>query len=131
MNKVHVAFVDDEEFLHKLVKMKLRKEIASEQVQTYHFYDGIECLNYIRENKENLEIVLLFSDITMPNMDGITLVDHLSVEFPELSVYMASALDIEEYKQRVPESTAKDFLAKPLDFNMIKKIILEHIQQKD
>jgi CheY-like chemotaxis protein len=125
MNPKHIAFVDDEVILHKLIKIKFKSEIEDGSLITYHFMDGLECLNYLRANKENLEILLLFSDITMPNMDGITLTEYVKVEFPKIELFIVSALDIDEYKKRVKNTTTKEFLGKPVNLNKLRDIIFK------
>ncbi|EQC44272.1 response regulator [Bacteriovorax sp. Seq25_V] len=123
MNKVHIAFVDDEESLHTLVKIRFKKLIKSGQLESYHFLDGDQCLEYLRENKDSLKIIILFSDISMPNMDGITLAQYLQSEFPYIKVYIASALSNDSMKERASEVGALDFFSKPLDFDKIEEVI--------
>ncbi len=127
MSLVHIAFVDDEEALHTLVKIRFKKLIKSGQLESYHFLDGDECLNYLRENKDSLKIIILFSDISMPNMDGLTLAQYLHNEFPNIKVYIASALSDDHIKERATEAGALDFFSKPLDFDKIEEIITKFL----
>jgi len=121
---VHVAFVDDEPLLHRIAEFYFRKEVEDGRVVTYNFLDGLQCIQYLRRNKHNQEIQHLFTDLIMPNMDGITLANLVKEEFPSIKLYILSATGMEQYKDRVSESDVQGFFTKPLNFNVIKKFLL-------
>lgn len=118
----NIIFVDDEVALHKLIELKFRKEIEEKKVNLHLFENGKTCLDFIRSYISETRIDYVFSDITMPEMDGLTLAKHINEEYPDLPVFLVTALDFEEYKQRA-SNTSNGFIPKPVNFNEIKEII--------
>jgi len=69
-----ILVVDDEPDLEVLIKQRFRKQIRDRQYEFVFAVNGTDALSKIRES-EDLDIVL--SDINMPEMDGLTLLDKL------------------------------------------------------
>jgi two-component system nitrogen regulation response regulator NtrX len=61
------------------------------------------------------EISLVLCDVAMPGMDGITLVERLNQQRPELPVVMISAHGELETAVRAVRAGAYDYLVKPID----------------
>lgn len=112
----HIAFVDDEIMIHKLVDIRLRDIIKEYDITVHHFLDGKECYNYFLDN-ELEKITAVFSDISMPEMDGIELVSFLRKEHPNTLCYFISALAESEYKNIIGNMQDVGVFAKPIDFN--------------
>jgi two-component system chemotaxis response regulator CheY len=76
------------------------------------------------------EVVLILSDINMPGMSGLELLDRIrhTYEKPPPVVMMITAYGDDENYKRSMELGANDFLTKPLDFNNLKEK-LKHIEQ--
>jgi adenylate cyclase len=76
MTKILVA--DDEADLEALIKQKFRRQIREHKYEFFFALNGVEALQKV-EQEPGIDIVL--SDINMPVMDGLTLLNKL----PELS----------------------------------------------
>jgi two-component system chemotaxis response regulator CheY len=76
------------------------------------------------------EVILILSDINMPGMSGLELLDKIrhTYEKPPPVVMMITAYGDDENYQKSMELGANDFLTKPLDFNNLKEK-LKHIEQ--
>ena len=61
------------------------------------------------------------SDINMPGMDGLTLLDEVKKRFPDLPVMMVTAYGDDERRRRASELGASEFLTKPVDFDRLKQ----------
>jgi YesN/AraC family two-component response regulator len=62
----------------------------------------------------------IFSDINMPGMTGLELLDKVKARFPQIKISMISAYgDAENYNKAI-NSGAKEFFTKPIDFNSLK-----------
>ena len=74
--------------------------------------DGAQALDYLRANP----VELVITDIRMPVMDGLELLEHISAEnLPTLAV-VVSAYNDQEYVMRALRShVAYDYVLKPLD----------------
>ena len=70
MAKILVA--DDEADLEILIKQKFRKQIRDRQYEFMFAANGKEALNKL---EEHTDIEVLLSDINMPEMDGLTLLE--------------------------------------------------------
>lgn len=114
-----ILIVDDERDVELLFRQKFRKEIK-EKVLSFEFaFSGSEALEIL--DKDNPPaVVYVFSDINMPGMTGIELLEKIKLKFPQISVSMISAYgDAENYNKAI-SSGAKEFFTKPIDFISIK-----------
>ena len=120
---MNILVVDDERDIQTLFEQRFRKEIK-EKIMKFEFaFSGEEALNRIE--KYTHEAVLILSDINMPGMSGLDLLDKIKqkTRTPPPVVMMITAYgDAENYK-RAMELGADDFLTKPLDFTALKEKI--------
>ncbi len=57
----------------------------------------------------------------MPGINGLTLLGEIKQRFPALSVMMVTAYDDDERRRKASELGVAEFLAKPVDFGLLKK----------
>ena len=57
----------------------------------------------------------------MPGMDGLSLLREIKKRFPDLPVMMLTAYGDEERRRRAAEYGAAEFVAKPVDFDFLKR----------
>jgi len=65
------------------------------------------------------EIQLVFSDIGLPKVDGITLCEKLRTMKPKLPLILASGYPTKEFKERINQLAPQAFLSKPYKTNDI------------
>ena len=82
-----ILVVDDEPDLEVLIKQRFRKQIRDRQYEFLFAVNGSDALDKIRDS-EDLDIVL--SDINMPEMDGLTLLDKMGQLNPIIKATEAS-----------------------------------------
>ena len=126
---LNVALVDDEKDFHVLFKMTFKKLIRENKIKLFNFLDGTEFVEFLDKHQEEINILILISDINMPQMDGITLVKHVNEKYPEIKTYVASAYGSKDHMERAKEVGAIDFFTKPIDFTIVEKIFLEYIEK--
>jgi phosphoserine phosphatase RsbU/P len=125
---VRILVVDDEPDVELLLKQKFRRKIQDRQYQFIFAANGVEALRYLEEHRD-VEIVL--SDINMPEMDGLTLIDNLRQKSfnPIMRSIIVSAYGDMENIRTAMNRGAFDFVTKPIDFvdleKTIEKTILE------
>ncbi|MGB9857937.1 MAG: HD domain-containing phosphohydrolase [Dictyoglomaceae bacterium] len=102
-----VLIVDDEPFIRKMMEDMLRT-LGYEPVSAENGKKALEILE-----KENIGIV--FMDIEMPVMDGITAVKKIREKNIDSIVIMLTAYRDEETMKRSAEVGADDFLTKPVN----------------
>ena len=116
-----ILVVDDEMDVQMLFEQRFRKEIRNGEMQFAFAYSGEEALSYL--NAHNHEAVLILSDINMPGMSGLQLLQHIKQKYsaPPPVVMMITAYgDADNYNQAM-KLGADDFLTKPVDFVELKE----------
>ena len=115
-----ILVVDDEKDVKVLFEQRFRKEIKNKEMIFVFAFSGEEAIAYLSENKQ--EAVLILSDINMPGMSGLDLLEHIKQKFqaPPPVVMMITAYGDEENFNTAKRLGADDFLTKPLDFNLLK-----------
>ncbi len=120
--------VDDEKDVELLFRQKLRKEIKEEKLEMIFAFSGREALEILKNN-EPPDVVYVFSDINMPGMTGLELLDEIKSEYPDIAVSMISAYGDQENYNKAIESGAKDFFTKPIDFQSLRSEIHQILEE--
>ena len=116
-----VLVVDDEKDVQVLFEQRFRKEIKSGEMMLSFAFSGEEALQYMKANEH--EAVLILSDINMPGMSGLELLQHIKQKYlkPPPVVMMITAYGDDENYNQAMKLGADDFLTKPVDFNSLKE----------
>lgn len=127
MSKILV--VDDEPDLETLILQKFRHYIRQ---RTWHFTfvtDGLQALSVLQTDQE---FDLVLTDINMPGLDGLALIERLPELNPALKAVIITAYgDIGNIRAAMHRG-AYDFLTKPIDLFDLEHTItraLHHVQQ--
>lgn len=121
--------VDDEKDVEMLFRQKFRKEIRNGQIEFVFAFSGKEAIE-ILESEDPPEVMYIFSDINMPGMSGIELLQHVKKEYPNISVSMISAYGDSENYNKAIDSGAKEFFTKPINFDSLKKEVHNQVLEK-
>ncbi len=109
-----ILVVDDEPDLEPLVKMRMRREIRS-KLYTFEFAgNGVEALETL-EREGDIDLVL--SDINMPRMDGLTLLEQIAGAEADMRAVIVSAYGDMKNIRTAMNRGAFDFIIKPIDFD--------------
>lgn len=116
-----ILVVDDEKDVQVLFQQRFRKEIKSGDLNFVFAFSGEEALNIM--DKMEQEAVLILSDINMPGMSGLELLEIIKKNYvkPPPVVLMITAYGDEENHSTAIRLGADDFLTKPLDFKVLKE----------
>ena len=116
-----ILVVDDEKDIQTLFEQRFRRETKSGEMQFAFAFSGEEALNYVHSHQQ--EVVLILSDINMPGMSGLVLLEKIKQEFaiPPPIVMMITAYGDSENYSKAMELGADDFLTKPVDFVLLKE----------
>jgi class 3 adenylate cyclase len=123
-----ILVVDDEPDLEALVLQKFRKQIRDGVVQFVFAHDGIEALASIEENPH---VDMVVSDINMPRMDGLSLLQKLQEAEDKKSTIIVSAYGDMSNIRTAMNRGAFDFLTKPIDFSDLEMTIdktIRHVE---
>ncbi len=116
-----VLIVDDERDIEPLFRSRFRKEIREGVVDFYFAFNGEDALDRVRSDQD--EIVLIFSDVSMPGISGLELLRQIRSLPCELPVYMITAYG-RKTEQEALASGATGFLTKPLDLHALRDILM-------
>lgn len=94
-----------------MIKQRMRKQIRRGTHRYVFACDGIDALDKLKADA-TIEVVL--SDINMPRMDGITLLEHIPDIAPELRTVIVSAYDDMPNIRKAMNRGAFDFITKPI-----------------
>lgn len=121
--------VDDEKDVELLFLQKFRKEIRNGELELAFAFSGQQALEIIG-SAEPPDVVYVFSDINMPGMTGLELLDTIKQKYPDIHVSMISAYGDSDNHRKAMASGAKEFFTKPIDFDSLKheihKLISKH-----
>ncbi|EOZ96601.1 Adenylate cyclase [Indibacter alkaliphilus LW1] len=117
-----ILIVDDEKDVEMLFRQKFRKEIRKGDLTLEFAFSGNEALD-ILGSEDPPQFVYVFSDINMPGMTGLELLEKIKGRFPQIEVSMISAYGDKENYEKAINSGAKDFFTKPIDFVSLKEEI--------
>jgi adenylate cyclase len=108
-----ILVVDDEPDLERLVLQNFRRQIRDGAVTFVFAHDGIEALQSIEQHPD---VDMVMSDINMPRMDGLTLLQKLQEADDKKSTVIVSAYGDMINIRTAMNRGAFDFLTKPIDF---------------
>ena|SRR5690242_16345194 len=119
-----ILVVDDERDVQTLFEQRFRKEIKDKRVEFAFAFSGEEALTLL--NHWEHEAMLILSDINMPGMSGLQLLESVKKKYmkPPPVVMMITAYGDAENYHVARELGADDFLTKPVDFATLKEKLL-------
>jgi class 3 adenylate cyclase len=118
--KHKILVVDDEDDVAQLIRQKFRREIRDGKYEFVFAQNGKEALLRLDENPD-IEVVL--SDINMPEMDGLTLLQKINEAHPLLKTVIISAYGDMPNIRTAMNRGAFDFITKPLNFNDLEQTL--------
>jgi sigma-B regulation protein RsbU (phosphoserine phosphatase) len=125
-----ILVVDDEPDLEPLIKLRMRRKIRS-GVYSFEFAgNGIEALEVLKQHQD---IDMVVTDISMPQMDGLTLLQEIpGIAGDDLRCVVVSAYGDMKNIRTAMNRGAFDFITKPVDFDDLNVTIertLEHLER--
>jgi len=126
--KARILVVDDEPDLEALILQKFRRQIRDGALSFLFAHDGIEALAALEAHDD---IDLVVSDINMPRMDGLSLLQKLQDSEDRVSTIIVSAYGDMANIRTAMNRGAFDFVTKPIDFGDLETTIdktLRHIE---
>jgi signal transduction histidine kinase len=108
-----ILVVDDEQLLEYVIQQKFRQKIRAKEIEFVFAHNGKEALEKIADFPP---FDLVLTDINMPEMDGLTLLEKLSQIDNTLKAVVISAYGDMQNIRSAMNRGAFDFLTKPIDF---------------
>ncbi|NEP78625.1 MAG: response regulator [Okeania sp. SIO3C4] len=125
-----ILVVDDEASFKLIINQKFRKRIRKEELKFIFASNGLKALEQLQAEPD---IDMILTDITMPEMDGLTLLSTLSdIHHPTLKTVIISASSDLTLVRKAMNLGAFDFLTKPINLDDLEITInktINHVQQ--
>ena len=116
-----LLIVDDSASIRKILQRVLQKaEVPIRNV--YEAGDGVEALAILRANKVNV----IFTDINMPNMDGLQLLNHIRAndEWKDVPVIMLTTEGSQAKVMEAAQLGAARYVRKPFTADQVHDLLL-------
>lgn len=122
-----ILVVDDEQDVKTLFQQRFRKEIRNRELDFMFAFSGEEAIEILKNMEQ--EAVLILSDINMPGMSGLQLLEIIKKDFvkPPPVVMMVTAYGDDDNFNTAKKLGADDFLTKPVDFKLLKDKLIQII----
>lgn len=127
-NCYNILVVDDEIDLHDLFRKRFRELIKQGTLNFEFANNGREALELIQSEKI---YHILFTDIRMPVMDGLTLLSHLKDLKTVVKTVVISAYDDISNIRTAMNRDAFDFLVKPISLDDLSLTLDKTIREYD
>ena len=127
--KYKVLVVDDEEEVEPMFRQRMRREIRGGRYEFVFARSGVEAMEVLDSSSD---IDMVITDINMPEMDGLELLEQIKHGKPDLrSVILSAYGDMTNIRSAMNQG-AFDFITKPVDFDDLRVTIartLENIER--
>ncbi len=123
--KKSILIADDSNIIRNIIE-----KMIGEQYKVIMAEDGMEAINKINENSDNL--IGIFLDLYMPNVNGFEVLKHLKENnmFNKIPVAIITGDDSKETIYKAFDYPIVDVLAKPFNENDVKRIITAMLNLK-
>lgn len=121
-----ILVVDDEADLELLIRQRFRRQIRAKEFEFSFAHNGVEALQKLNQDPE---IDLVLTDINMPEMDGLTLLNKLNDRNSILKAVVVSAYGDMDNIRVAMNRGAFDFLTKPIDFQDLDATIQKSLNE--
>ncbi len=117
MKKFEILVVDDEPINQRILTYTLKKA----GYESTALADGENTLNWLQSNEPDLAIL----DVSMPVMDGITLLKYIRAmpKFAEMPIIILTGIGDDDERRRAEEIGIQGFLTKPASSKTVLDIV--------
>jgi YesN/AraC family two-component response regulator len=113
-----VIVADDEKLIANNIARRIEESNGAFRV-VFRAGTGTEALEQVRELLPDV----VFSDIKMPEMDGIELISRLRKEYPGVCCVIVSGYSDFEYMKAAIQNSAVDYLLKPVNTEELGRLL--------
>ncbi len=119
---VSILVVED----NKVNQLLMQKTLERKKIKTSLVFNGQEALNMLQTKKFDL----IFLDIQMPVMDGYTTARKIRSNNIATPIIAMTAFALPGEKQKCYDAGMDVYLAKPLDYNQLDKVLREYLADR-
>ena len=123
---LRIVVADDEFYARKALIRKIHMAEPEAEIIA-DFENGLQAAAYIRENRSRID--LLFTDVKMPEMDGLELAKCIAEEEMGVEIIIVSGFSEFEYAKTAMTFGVNNYLIKPVQEDELKEA-LERVKKK-
>ena len=123
-----ILVVDDEPDVEALFRQQFRRDLRAGRFAMEFAPSAPAALRRI-SNAGDESLILILSDINMPEMSGLELLPKAKAIRPDVPIIMITAYGDAETKRKAFENGAEGLLIKPIDFGMLRSEIESHVER--
>jgi diguanylate cyclase (GGDEF)-like protein len=112
-----ILYVEDESSLQEDIYQNISPFVK----EVLRAADGQEGLELYFKHKESIDLII--SDILMPNMNGIEMVDMIRKTDLEIPVIYTTAFNDSDYMKKTIDQAVISYILKPIDIELLLKAI--------
>lgn len=120
-SEINVVIVDDQKLIRQGI-IKMFEDHPHIKV-AHEASDGVEIINWIKENKNKIRVDVVLMDMQMPNMDGWETTEILAREYRNIRIIGLSSYDNEAFVDRLMKNGGRGYLLKVQEMNEIVSAI--------
>lgn len=120
-----ILFIDKEPDTFSLIAQAFDEKIIQGEIEFIFSESSLEAFQIL---KDHPDISLVFIDINMPVMDGITLLAKIKILNPLIKTIIISPFNDMENIRRAMNEGAFDFIIKPLNFDDMRRTIEKSVR---
>ncbi len=121
-----VLVVDDEPDVRKVVRMTLEKS----GYDVVEAEDGEKAIAEIKKDENSLLLNLIITDIRMPNVNGIDVLNYYRKEWPSIPLIVLTGFPDLDMATAMLQHGVVDYLVKPVDAEKLKASVAKALQQR-
>jgi CheY-like chemotaxis protein len=117
-----VLVVDDEADVEALFRQQFRRDLRARRFVMDFAASAAQALTRVASTGEQM-LILIFSDINMPGMNGLDMLPEMRARRPDVPVIMITAYGDAETRRTALDRGAEGLLTKPIDFAQLRQVI--------
>ncbi len=121
-----VLIVDDAPDIRTVVRMTLEKA-------GYHVLeaeDGMQAIEEIRKGEHAVTLDVIITDICMPNMNGIDVIEYFRKEWPNVPLVVLTGFPDIDMATGLLQYGVADYLVKPVEGGKLRSAVSKAMNQR-
>ena len=121
-----ILIVDDEPDIRKVVRMTLEKA----GYQVIEAEDGKQAIEVIRKEEHALTLDMIITDIRMPNMNGLDVINYYRNEWPSVPLVVLTGFPDIDMATGLLQYGVVDYLVKPVEAGKLRASVSKAMEQR-
>ncbi len=122
-----VLVVDDEPDVRKVVRMTLEKA----GYDVIEAEDGEKAIEEVKKGENSILLNLIITDIRMPNMNGIDVINYYQKEWPSVPLIVLTGFPDLDMATTMLQHGVSDYLVKPVEAEKLRASVAKALEQRE